>query len=179
MDQSKQAAQITPDTKVATLLADFPELEPELLRLSPEFAKLRNPILRRTVAKITSLRQAAKIAGLPLGEMINSLRRAAGFDEIAITEGQGSATQRPDWIDKLSIWRTFDARPILESGGNPMGEVIELARSLPDDVQLVLQTSFLPAPLIEILTKKGMRVWSDQSSGNNVVTHIANQEVQS
>lgn len=173
----KQAdSQITPDTKVATLLNDFPELEQELLALSPEFAKLRNPVLRRTVARVTSLRQAAKIAGVPLGKMINGLRRAAGFSELDVSEESQVESPKPEWVANLSVWRTFDARPVLESGGNPMGELIELATTLPTDKQLLLQTAFLPAPLIEVFKKKGMRVWSDSIADGLIETHIAHQE---
>lgn len=52
--------EINLQTKVAELLGAYPQLEEQLLKLSPTFAKLKNPILRRTVAKVTSLQQAAK-----------------------------------------------------------------------------------------------------------------------
>ena len=173
MAAADSAVQITPDTKVATLLKEFPELEDELLRLSPDFAKLRNPILRRTVARVTSLRQAAKIAGLPLAEMINTLRRAAGQSETDIVaDGSGEDVPKPGWVDDLEVWKTYNARPLLESGGNPMGEVIAEAKALPSGKQLLLQTSFLPAPLIDILTKKGLAVWSAPEIEGLVVTHI-------
>jgi hypothetical protein len=173
MKPTNAAVQITPDTKVATFLKDFPELEDELLRLSPDFAKLRNPILRRTVARVTSLRQAAKIAGLPLAEMINTLRRAAGQSEADVVEdGSVADAPKPDWVDSLEVWKTYDARSLLESGGNPMGEVIAEAKALPAGQQLLLQTSFLPAPLIDILTKKGLTVWSAPEVDGLVVTHI-------
>ncbi|MDD4434532.1 MAG: DUF1858 domain-containing protein, partial [Parabacteroides sp.] len=47
--------------KVAELLNDYPEIEDTLLSLSPAFAKLRNPVLRKTVARVTTLQQAAKV----------------------------------------------------------------------------------------------------------------------
>lgn len=44
---------ISPETKIGALLDRFPNLERALLEMAPEFKKLRNPILRKTVAKIT------------------------------------------------------------------------------------------------------------------------------
>ncbi|MHC4830644.1 MAG: DUF1858 domain-containing protein [Planctomycetota bacterium] len=42
---------ITPETKVAQLLQHYPELEETLIAMAPAFKKLRNPVLRRSVAK--------------------------------------------------------------------------------------------------------------------------------
>ena len=56
------AADINPDR----LLEHCPELEDELLALSPAFAKLKNPILRRTVAKVATLCQAAGTGEIPV-----------------------------------------------------------------------------------------------------------------
>ncbi|WP_051522439.1 DUF1858 domain-containing protein [Porphyromonas gingivicanis] len=61
---SEQKLLITPETTVADLLEYYPGLEQRLLELSPSFAKLKNPLLRRTVARITTLRRAAQVAGL-------------------------------------------------------------------------------------------------------------------
>lgn len=53
---------ITPHTKVSELLDAYPELEPILLELSPAFEKLKNPLLRKTIARFTTLKHAASIA---------------------------------------------------------------------------------------------------------------------
>ncbi|WP_373732210.1 DUF1858 domain-containing protein, partial [Bacteroides heparinolyticus] len=71
--------QITPDTKVAELLDRFPQLETAMLKLSPAFAALKNPVLRKTVAKVTSLQQAAKVGGINVVEMVTILRKEAGL----------------------------------------------------------------------------------------------------
>ena len=52
-------------TKIADLLTAYPQLEDKLIGISPVFAKLKNPILRRTVARVTSVQQAATIANMP------------------------------------------------------------------------------------------------------------------
>ena len=42
------------------------------------FSALKNPVLRRTVAKVTTLRQAAKVGNVELTDMINRLREEVG-----------------------------------------------------------------------------------------------------
>ena len=84
---------ITPETKVGELLTHYPELEELLLQFSPAFATLKNPILRRTVAQVTSLRQAAKVGNANIVEMVNSLRQAAGqsiSDENSLIESENA-----------------------------------------------------------------------------------------
>ncbi|WP_297095775.1 DUF1858 domain-containing protein [uncultured Draconibacterium sp.] len=54
---------ITPKTKIFDLLEAYPQLEDVLIRAAPPFKKLRNPVLRKTITKITTLSQAATIGG--------------------------------------------------------------------------------------------------------------------
>ena len=52
---------ISPKTKVLQLLEAYPALEDLLIDYVPAFRKLKNPVLRNTVAKIATLQQAAAI----------------------------------------------------------------------------------------------------------------------
>ncbi len=74
---------ISPKTKVGELLDAYPQLENILLELSPAFAKLKNPILRKTVGRIATLQQAAAVGGLKTDELVNRLRKEAGQNELA------------------------------------------------------------------------------------------------
>ena len=47
---------ITLETKISEILNERPEPEHTLFELSPAFAKLQSPILRRTVARVTSVK---------------------------------------------------------------------------------------------------------------------------
>ncbi|MCP5064426.1 MAG: DUF1858 domain-containing protein, partial [Ignavibacteriae bacterium] len=76
--------QITPETKVGDLLDNYPELEEKLIEIAPPFRRLKNKVLRKTVAKITTLKQAAKVGNIPLSDLVNKLRGAAGQLEIEI-----------------------------------------------------------------------------------------------
>ncbi|MBE0410006.1 MAG: DUF1858 domain-containing protein, partial [Anaerolineales bacterium] len=75
-----QPTDITPQTKIKVLLDKFPQLEDVLLEISPTFAKLKNPLLRKTVAKVADLRQVAQIGNVSIGELINKLRQEAGIE---------------------------------------------------------------------------------------------------
>ncbi|MBN2008174.1 DUF1858 domain-containing protein [candidate division KSB1 bacterium] len=157
----KNAKLITPDTKVSTLLDEFPELEPVLIEMAPEFGKLKNPILRKTVAKVATLSQVAKIGNIPLGDMINTLRRAAGIEgDVVVSDEDADQGAQPAWFNANQIVDTLDARPMLEAGEHPLGIVMARLKTLQPNEIYELLTPFLPAPMIDKARQQGYRVWS-------------------
>jgi hypothetical protein len=147
--------------KVAALLDDFPELETLLYEIAPSFAKLRSPMLRRTVAKATSLRQAAKVAEVELAMLINRLREAAG--QSALTDCSSDDTTgatAPNWVERDRIKQTLDARAQIERGEQPMAAILaDLKKTAGTEVYELL-TPFAPAPLVDLAVKQGFEAWS-------------------
>ncbi|GAG12823.1 unnamed protein product, partial [marine sediment metagenome] len=96
----KTNSEITPETKIGTLLDRFPKLEKTFLEMAPEFKKLRNPVLKKTIARVTSLRQASTIAKIPLTEIINKLRSEAGIQEEFMTDEAvvSPSKESPAWF---------------------------------------------------------------------------------
>ncbi len=84
-------------TKVGELLDAYPKLEEELIRINPKFKKLKNPILRRTVAKIATLAQAAKVGGMDPVELVNLLRKAVGQPPLQGVEYTEEESEAPVW----------------------------------------------------------------------------------
>lgn len=152
---------ITPETKVARLLEIYPELEEVLIELAPAFGKLRNPVLRKTVAKVATLRQAAKVGGVSLSEMINALRAGAGISERLEAEESAAPTlgDRPVWAEADHVCNSLDVRPLLEEGQHPLSQVLAALGDLKDGQVLELMAPFAPIPLIDVATTKGFEVW--------------------
>lgn len=152
---------ITLHTKVSELLEVYPDLEARLLELSPIFSKLRNLMLRRTVAKITSLQQAAVVAGISPVFLITELRKAAGLSEVDLCDDMSEDSEiAPDWFDVEKIVCRYDACPVIESGKSPMQDILKLASDLREDQILQVVTPFKPVPIIEKLRAKGFSSWS-------------------
>ncbi len=148
--------------KVSDLLDAYPQLEGTLLELSPAFSKLRNPILRRTVAKVTTLQQAAKVAGVSPILLLETLRQAAGLPIDNSNESidiENEQKDKPEWFGKMNITIRFDARPIIESGENPMQEIIRLSKELQNNQIMELTAPFKPLPIMDLLKSKGFEVW--------------------
>jgi hypothetical protein len=147
--------------KVADLLESWPELEEVLIAQAPAFRRLRNPVLRRTVARVASLEQAAGVGGVPVRELVAALRRAAGIPDAAAVEGDasgGSAPQTPpEWLDRGRVTDVLDAEALLDAGEVPLTRVGARARALGPGELLRIDSGFRPVPLLEALAKQGYR----------------------
>ena len=164
---------ITPKTKVHDLLNAYPELEDLLIEMAPVFKKLKNPVLRRTIARVTTLQQAAQVGDIPVHKLVNTLRQKVGQDSLeglaAGTEGQA---EKPSWFNPEKIVKQLDARPIIEQGGHPLGDVLTDIRDLaPGDIYELI-TPFLPAPLIERVVDQGFDAWSKKEAEDRIRTYF-------
>ena len=54
---------INPQTKIADLIKSHPDALEAIISLSPDFKKLRNPVLRKLMAGRTSISMASRIGG--------------------------------------------------------------------------------------------------------------------
>ena len=60
-------------TKIDVLLKQHPFLLDFLITLSPHFKNLKNPLIRKTMGKVATLKQAADIGGQDVEDMISVL----------------------------------------------------------------------------------------------------------
>ncbi|MFH2051536.1 MAG: DUF1858 domain-containing protein [bacterium] len=165
---------IAPETRLADLLESWPALEDELIRIAPPFAKLRNPVLRRTIARVTTLRQAAGVGGVPLPELIARLRQAAGLQELAVDAGPGVRSEGlPSWLDAVTVVERYDAREDIEAGRHPVGAVLARLKTLDQGEAYELVTGFEPTPLIDKARDQGARAWVRREADGLFVTTFA------
>lgn len=154
-------ATITPDSRLGEVLERWPGLEAVLLELSPHFAALKNPVLRRTVAKLATLRQVSTVSGVALGVLVARLREAAGLAPAALDHaGTGAEAGRPGWAAAEAVTRTHDARPAIEGGEHPMARVLADLAGLAEGEVYALVTPFVPAPLVDLARQKGFQAFS-------------------
>lgn len=142
---------ITPKTKIYNLLEAYPELEEVLIATAPQFKKLTNPLLRKTITKITTISQAAIIASMNVETLVNTLREAAGQSGISLVDNEKITynTVEPDWFSRDDISQTIDIRDMLSAGDQPVHEVLSSIKKLEEGAILEIIAPFLPAPLLD------------------------------
>ena len=162
--EQKQNLIITPKTKVLELIETYPELEDVLIEYAPAFKNLKNPVLRRTVAKIATLQQAAAIGGVKTEELINRLRKEIKQDLASENIDIQYNYRKPDWFAEEKIVKRFNASEMLAAGEHPVNQVIADLNQLEEGKIYELKAPFLTAPLIDKATSLGLKHWVDQRS---------------
>jgi hypothetical protein len=159
---SDEPLQIHPSTKVAQLLDAYPELEDVLIRMAPPFKKLKNPILRKSVAKVATLKQAAVAGRLDLSSMINQLREAVGQAALDVTETiseEDYLGTAPGWFNQSCVASSIDDRAG-DSDEMAITRVLKALKELDQRQVVELTTTFLPAPGIDAARKKRLLTWT-------------------
>jgi len=158
---------ITPKTKVLQLIETYPQLEEILIQYAPAFNKLKNPVLRKTVAKIATLQQAAAIGNVKVEDLINHLRKEIGQDLYTGDSNVIYTTQKPDWYSEELIETEFDAKEMLAAGEQPVNQVIADLNSMSLGKIYKLLAPFLPAPLIDKATSLNIKHWVEKVDDQN------------
>ncbi|HEU4613501.1 MAG TPA: DUF2249 domain-containing protein [Kofleriaceae bacterium] len=155
---------IRAEDRVAAVLAQDERLLDVFVAASSAFEKLRSPALRKTMAKLVTVEQAARIAGVDPALLLDRLNAALGGT--APTEGAtwtpaADASPLPPIPD---AWRALpaerivdvDVREDLRAGKEPFRRILDAARALPRGSVLRVRAIFEPAPLYGVLAKHGL-----------------------
>jgi hypothetical protein len=168
----KEQLIITPKTKVLELIEAYPHLEDILIKYVPAFRKLKNPLLRRTVAKIATLQQAASIGNVKTGDLINLLRKEVGQELINTGDDTAYNTKKPSWFEETLIEKEFDIREMLAAGEQPVNQVISDLNHLSSGKIFKLTSPFLPAPLIDKAISLKIEHWVLKDVENLVLVYF-------
>ncbi len=167
---------ITPQTRIGEFLDTYPELEELLISLSPVFDKLKNPVFRRTVGKLSTFQQMALAGNNPIETIINSLRKAAGQNQTeVIMNTSNNLYEKPQWFDAAKISETFDAREMLQTGQHPLAEIIKRTSEMQTGQIFELVTPFAPMPLVEKVCANGLAAYVQTVSDSEIRTYFCKE----
>ena len=153
--------EITLNTKIYDLLKEYPFMEDKLIEINPKYKKLKNPILKRTLTKIASIKQAALVGGMDPVDLLNRIRKELNQPPLKVKEAKTESKPEkiPDWVN-LKPKVEIDGNKILDEGKNPLAEINKLLKKLEKDDIVLLKTDFFPSPLIDELKKRGYEIFN-------------------
>jgi len=151
------------DDRVSAVLARSPALLEVFLQTSPSFSMLKNPMARRTMAKLVTIEQAARVAGIEAQVLLARLNAALGEAPSAPPEeAEAKAPAPPPAAPPPGLLETpaaqvadLDVRDDLRAGKEPLRQILEAVRALPEGHVFRLRAIFEPAPLYDVLAKQG------------------------
>lgn len=150
-----------------------------LVWLSPDFERLRDPLLSGLMAGRMSVKQAARIADVPISEALYVLNLTAGEDEkglILELENlpreyfectSNNALKKPRELSGLADddprVHFIDVTELMERNEDPQTLIVRELRDLSaaDEVLLVRQP-LDPIPLRDLLTMHGFESWAEE-----------------
>lgn len=168
---------INKQTKIAVLLKHHPDALDAIIKLSPDFKKLQNPVLRKLMAGRTSIAMAAKIGGCRPEDFFEKLK-PLGFDvNLQTTEADdapGEAKPIPVFLRELKEAELvpLDVRPMLAGGKDPLKQIQQQVKELKTGQVLKIINTFEPTPLLKLLEKQGFKSYVDHIGEDMVETYF-------
>lgn len=154
---------IRADDRVSSVLARAPALLEVFLQTSPSFAMLKNPMARKTMAKLVTIEQAARVAGIEAQVLLARLNAALGeAGEAPPSEPPPPPKKTPIAAPPPGLLETpesrlldLDVREDLRAGKEPLRQILDAIRALKEGHVFRLRAIFEPAPLYDVLAKQG------------------------
>jgi uncharacterized protein (DUF2249 family) len=160
--------------RVDRVLARDERMVDAFVAVSPTFERLRNPMLRKTMARLVTVEQAARVAGVSVEELVGRLNEVLvpageGTGSSACSGGCGSADSTgassaaeagplPRWVTELPAGSIVevDVREDLRSGREPFRRIMSARAFLKPGQVLRLRAIFEPAPLYGVMARFGL-----------------------
>jgi len=149
---------INEHTKIAELIKAHPGSIGAIASVAKPLEKLRNPILRKIMAGRVTIKEAAAMGGCTLESIVMALE-PLGF----VFENQEMASEKekqpsvPEWLQHTleSNIHCMDVRPIIDQGSDPLKAIMAEFKKVKEGEILCVINSFVPTPLIHLLTQNG------------------------
>ena len=158
------------------IVTRHPELKEVLVRISPKFANLNNPVLFNTVAKVTTVKKAASMGKIYLNEMLYELNSAIGLGKEFLEQkkselgksrekfmkaGSEEKKEKPAWYDSIRDFPVHDFR----NSGEPFFDIQEIAKKNGPGKGFIILQKFLPTPVMAWLETQGFENYPELEAG--------------
>lgn len=159
-------------TKIAFLIRNHPDALETIIRISPKFNKLRNPVLRKLLAGRASISMAAAVAGCSVNEFLDRMK-PLGFQSSSGTS-TAEIKKAPAWLlnAKPGTIVDLDVREFLQKDRDPLPHIMKKLRSVKKGQILKIINSFEPRPLMDLLEKQGYDSFAEKMDPQLVETYF-------
>ncbi len=176
ISQKTEIQPILSSNNVKETLDKHPELKEVLSTLSPKFKRMQNPVMYNTLARFATFKDAARITGISICEILHTINKYLGVEKKLIE-------QMPDCIkdsqeepilheSKEITWKESAERYIYNR--ESMDEIIEKVSKLQPQQNIVIISVEEPVELIKVA--KGLGYDFNVQKGREYRVSIFNPE---
>lgn len=164
---------INSETRISKLIEANRDTIDVISSINKHFSKLKNPILRKTLASRITIADAARIGGVSIELMLEKLQ-TIGFENSEqeyIKSIKENKTYNKIEMRKETIIE-LDVRPILAKGVDPFKSIMAELEKMVDGNTLMIINTFEPIPLLNILKTKGYSYDTERTENGIVHTYL-------
>lgn len=144
-------------TKISEIIGHDAASIQAIAGVAPPLKRLKNPLLRKIMAPRVTVEEAARMGGCRPEDIIRVLD-PLGYRYIASEDHAHDHPQddTPGWLSEAESARihTFDVRPIIENGTDPLKAIVAKFKEVEAGEILCVINTFIPTPLIHLLEGK-------------------------
>ena len=167
--------QINSQTKIAALIKGHPDALEAIITLSPDFKKLRNPVLRKLMAGRTSISMASKIGGCKPEDFFEILKPLGFISDNSVQEQEVILRKSlKEFVKDIETAHIIplDVRAMLAEGNDPLKLIQQYVKELKPGQVLKIINTFEPTPLIKLLEKLGFESYVDLIEKDLIETYF-------
>jgi uncharacterized protein (DUF2249 family) len=161
---------ISKGDRISAVLKEDESLVEVFAALSPAFERLRNPRMRRVMAQLVTVEQAARMAGVDADELVRRLNEGSAEalgPEPGTRPGESASARSvsaPAGLRDVTWERivTVDVRAELRSGREPFSMIMAARRTVPPGGALCVRAIFEPVPLYAVMAQHGFDHHTEQ-----------------
>lgn len=168
-----KSLEILPSVTVHDLLEAYPQLEDVLISIASPFKKLENPMVRKNMARIATIKHISSVGGVPLNELISKLRETVGqapLNEAYIDEEYFG--EMPEWFASDKVVLSVNDSTLKDKNEMTVVTLLKKSKKVKPGEIIELITTFLPAPGIDTMKSKGYSVWVKQETAGIIKTYF-------
>lgn len=159
------------DTRLSVALQANPAILEYIVSLNThDFARLRNPVMRKVMPPRITLRRIAAMLGIPEDDFVANINELAGTpgqttpSQTTLTPLPVSPSERPDWLSNVDVehieW--VDVTPLDKDLADPMPPInVAVNKTKPGQVVGIMHM-WEPQPLYDIWHSRGFQFWSQK-----------------
>ena len=149
---SEKIEPILSNANIKETLDKYPELKNLLVKLSPKFAKLQKPALYNTLARFASFKDAAKLTGVSVCEILHTINDYLGVSKELINNAPEciSLNAKDTELNYEEItWEESAERYILND--DTLAEIVKKVNELEPQKNIVLISVEMPYALLKTI----------------------------
>ncbi len=158
-EENKDIQPVFATSNIKETLDKYPELKEVLTGLSPKFKRIQNPVMYNTLARFATFKDAAKMTGVSICEILHTINKYLGVEEELINSMPECISQHKDDMPEVAgeeiTWE--ESRELYILTDDNYEEIVEKINALKPQENLIIISVDRPDLLVKVVEGLGYK----------------------